>query len=473
MKKIVFLPLSEHIKNLASKQYSSEELTEACLDRIEETRNLNSFITLDAEQALVKAKEADSRRRGGASLSELDGIPYAAKDNICTKGMLTTCSSNILRNYISPYDATVISRLASKGAVLLGKTNLDEFAMGDRTENSIFGPTLNPHDTSKTAGGSSGGSAAAVAAYQVPFALGSDTGGSVRQPAAFCGVVGSRLSYGAVSRYGLVSFAPSLDIIGAITRNILDNAIVTSHICGADEKDSTSFQLDFAPSQSINKDIAGMKIALLADLPEVQISNVVKNALQISAAKLKELGAKVEEISLKYAPSAYATYYTLVCAEASSNLSRFDGVRYGLRAQDYTDITSLYNASRSQGLGKEAKKRILFGAMALSAEHKASLYDNAINMRNLISHELCSVLSDFDAILLPTAPRTAYGLSEPPAQICNDDIFCSLASLSGMPAISIPYMTEDSLPIGIQLIGNHCTEDKLYRIAYALEGGLL
>ena len=473
MNNILPLSLADHIRNLASKQYSAEELTRACLERIEETKHLNCFITLDAEQALIKAKQSDARRKEGAPLSELDGIPYAAKDNICAKGLPTTCSSNILKNYISPYDATVIRRLKSKGAVLLGKTNLDEFAMGDRTETSIFGPKLNPHDASKTAGGSSGGSAAAVAAYQVPFALGSDTGGSVRQPAAFCGVVGSRLTYGGVSRYGLVSFAPSLDIIGAITRNTLDNAIASSHIYGADENDATSFSPELDLCQDIGKDISGMKIALLTEIAENPPSKEVAAAMEASALRLRELGATVEEISLKYAPSAYAAYYTLVCAEASSNLSRFDGVRYGIRADGYTDIGSLYKASRSQGLGNEAKKRILFGAMALCTEHKASLYNNALNMRNLISHELQSVLSSFDAILLPTAPRTAYTLNELSTQICTDDIFCSLASLSGMPAISVPYKTVGNLPVGVQLMGAHCSEDKLYRIAYALEGGIL
>ena len=345
--------------------------------------------------------------------------------------------------------------------------------MGDSTENSIFGATLNPHDTARTAGGSSGGSAAAVAAFQVPFALGSDTGGSVRQPAAFCGVVGSRLTYGSVSRYGLVSFAPSLDIVGAITRNTLDNAIASSHICGKDEYDSTSFSLDFELCQDIGKDIKGMKIALLTDIPENPLSTEVSATMQASALRLKELGIQMEKISLKYASSAYAAYYAIVCAEASSNLARFDGVRYGSRAEEYTDISSLYKASRSQGLGNEAKKRILFGAMALSAEHKASLYGNACNMRDLISYELCSVLSDFDAILMPTAPCTAYKLNQSSEQIRTDDIFCALASLSGMPAISVPHKTEGSMPVGVQLMGAHCAEDKLYRIAYALEGGAL
>lgn len=472
MKDILSFSLTEHIQNLSKKDYSSYELTLSCLKIIEETANINAFITTAPEEALKRAKESDLRRLSGCLLSELDGIPFGAKDNISAKGMPLTCASRILAGYIAPYDATVIARLKDKGAILVGKTNLDEFAMGDSTESSVFGATLNPLDSSRVAGGSSGGSAAAVCARQVPFALGSDTGGSVRQPSAFCGTVGMRSTYGSVSRYGLVSFAPSFDIIGAITRNLLDNAIVTSHICGIDEKDATSFSLQDDLRKDIGKGVRGMKIALLSEIPEVTVSNDVLDAMKASAARLRELGAEVEEISLKYASSAYASYYTLVCAEASSNLARFDGVRYGLRANQYTNTDELYQATRSSGFGKEPKRRMLFGAMALSAEHRSILYDRACNMRRLIGHELSSVMSTYDAILMPSATSPAYEInSNPNFEMRNSDIFCCLASLSGMPSISVPIKAEGALPIGVQLMGAHCTEAKLYCIASALEGG--
>lgn len=476
MKDIINLTVREHLLALAKREYSSEELTRAYLERIEETKHINSFVTLDCEGALKKAKESDARRALGRPLSELDGIPYGAKDNIVTRGIRTTCSSRMLENYVPSYDATVIERLASKGAVLLGKTNLDEFAMGVSTETSLFGVTLNPLDIHRVAGGSSGGSAAAVAACQVPFALGTDTGGSIRQPAAFCGVVGMRSTYGSVSRYGLVSFSPSLDIIGAVTRDVLDNAIVTEHLCGADDKDETSFTLGGDLSADIGKDIKGMKIALLADIPGDAVSQQVHDAIAASADRLRALGATVEEVSFKHAFSAYAAYCAISCAEASSTLARFDGVRYGTRAADYTDMDDLYRLSRSAGIGKEVKRRILFGTMALSSEYKEDIYKNACNMRALIGHELTSALGDYDAILLPTAPTVAYEVGYSSMlrfEACSDDIFCALSALSGLPAISLPVSLRGELPVGVQLMGAHCSEQKLYRIAAALEGGAL
>lgn len=474
MKDILSFSLSEHIHNLSKKDYSSYELTSACLERIDETSRLNAFISTFPEEALKRAKEADSRRNGGCALSELDGIPFGAKDNISAKGMPLTCASRMLSGYVAPYDATVIGRLKKKGAILVGKTNLDEFAMGDSTESSAFGATLNPLDTSRVAGGSSGGSAAAVCAYQVPFALGSDTGGSVRQPSAFCGTVGMRSTYGSVSRYGLVSFAPSLDIIGAITRSTLDNAIVSSHICGADEKDATSFSPKNDIRADIGKDIKGIRIALLSEISDTSVSDEIRKAVKTSVARLRELGAEVSEITLDHASSAYASYYTLACAEASSNLARFDGVRYGLRAKQYSSAEELYRASRSEGFGKEAKRRILFGAMALSAEYRSILYDRAYNMRGLIAHELSAALANYDAILMPSATTVAYEINNSANfEIRNGDIFCCLASLAGMPSISLPVNNENALPTGIQIMGAHCSESKLYRIAFALEGGVV
>ena len=469
--------LIEHIDALAKKEYSSFELTSALLEQIEHRdRDIGAFITLDSEGALKAARESDSRRAKGERLSPLDGIPYAAKDNISVKGLSTTCASNMLRSYTAPYSATVAELLSRAGAILLGKTNMDEFAMGVSTETSCFGVTKNPLDLSRVAGGSSGGSTAAVAAYGLPFALGSDTGGSVRQPAAFCGAVGMRPTYGTVSRYGLISFAPSMDIIGAITKNVADNAYVTSAILSADSRDMTSVKHPLCDlSADIGKDIRGMKIALIGDLPDRAAADSVCHAISHTAAILVELGASIEEISLPHAASAYASYYTIGCAEASSNLARFDGVRYGHRTDSYSNLDSLYRRSRSEGFGDEVKRRILFGTMALSAEYCKDFYESAVKMRAVISHELCNALDSYDAVLLPTAPTEAYGIGKSTLlrfEAGIDDIYCALASLAGLPAISLPYRSKGELPVGIQLIGKAFDESAIYRIAYAIEQAL-
>lgn len=467
--------LTQHIESLQKKEYSAEELTLAYLEKISaQDKKLNAYITLN-ESAISNAREADVRRAKGESLSAFDGIPYAAKDNISTKGLRTTCASKMLENYRPPYDAHVVEQLWTKGAVLLGKTNLDEFAMGVSTETSYFGTTLNPIDTSFVAGGSSGGSAAAVCAKEAAFALGSDTGGSVRQPAAFCGIVGIRPTYGAISRYGLISFAPSLDQIGPITANVRDSAVVLGALCSHDERDESSVNhphTDFA--SDLGKEISGMKIAVLDDIESYGVSKDVSNALNASTALLSSLGAKAEQINLCASKNAYAAYYVTACAEASSNLARFDGVRYGFRSQQYENIDSLYRASRSEGFGEEVKRRILFGAMTLSQEYKNDFYKRACDMRSMISAELNGVLEKYDAILLPTAPTSAYKLGEATKMgfdACIDDFFCTLAALAGLPAISLPYKNAGHMPIGIQLVGKAFSEAKLYRIAYAIEDG--
>lgn len=473
MNEIITHSLARHIQALKEKQYSAEELTRALLDQIgAEDPKINSFITVDHDRAIKAAKESDERRASGIALSALDGIPYAAKDNISTCGLATTCGSRILKGYVPPYNATVIDRLTSSGAVLLGKTNMDEFAMGVSTETSCFGATLNPLDLSRVAGGSSGGSAAAVSAFNVPFTLGSDTGGSVRQPAAFCGIVGMRPTYGCVSRYGLVSFAPSLDIIGPLTADVTDNVIAINAILGIDSKDMTSVAHPEATVKSPVNGVRGMRIAILKDIQDRPVSATVARAISKSADILRYMGADVSEISLPHVDSAYAAYYTIGCAEASSNLSRFDGVRYGMRANGYNDTEELYRLSRSNGFGNEVKRRILFGTMALSSEYVNDFYRQAVNMRGLISHELCNILSDADAILLPTAPTEAYTLGQASTfsfESGIDDIYCALASLAGLPAISLPYREKDALPVGVQLIGRAFGESALYRIAYSLE----
>ncbi len=466
--------LSEHISALAKKEYSSRELTEAYLSAIDaKNKELNAYITVTSESALASADASDKRRTEGKPISVLDGIPFAQKDNICSHGVRTTCGSRMLRNYIPPYDAFVTSLLNQGGAVMLGKTNLDEFAMGVSTETSYFGTTLNPHDTSRVAGGSSGGSAAAVAAGLAPFALGSDTGGSVRQPAAFCGIVGMRPTYGTFSRRGLVSFAPSLDQIGILARNVRDCAMLNTFLARRDIKDETSVShpcTDLA--RELSAPIKGLKVAVLSDALGQGVSENVKKALSNTVGTLTALGAEISEATLPHANDAYAAYYTVGCAEASSNLARFDGVRYGHRAESYGDINELYSASRTEGFGNGVKLRLLFGVLALSGEYSADFYKRAVRLRACITQELCALLERVDLLLLPTAPTEAYRLGESQKigfEAGIDDIFCTLASLAGLPAISIPAKTDSSLPVGVQLVGKRFSEPTLYRAAYAIE----
>lgn len=476
MKDITLRSLSEHISALERKEYSSRELTLAYLDKIDAKRDINAYITVCAENALASADMADLRIRSGGRLSELDGIPYAAKDNISVRGLRLTCGSKMLENYISPYDATVISALKAKGAVLLGKTNLDEFAMGTGTESSYFGRTKNPLNPQKVAGGSSGGSAAAVAAHLAAFALGSDTGGSVRQPAAFCGIVGLRPTYSVLSRYGLVGFAPSLDTVGILTSNVCDCITVLKSIAFKDERDATSMS---APKNYCNitltDSLVGIKIAIVQNANELPLASEVIHALDETRAVLRELGAEVSELSLSTFDRAYASYYAISSAEASSNLSRFDGVRYGYRAENAKTLDELYTFSRSQGFGQEVKRRILFGSMALSSNFKSDIYDRAISARASVTAELCQTLKDVDALLMPTALSAAYSAGMRKNELFDayteGDLLCTPASLAGLPAISVPYTEKGYMPVGIQLVGNKFCESALFEIAYALQKG--
>ena len=477
MKGLTSRTLVEHTLSLSKKEYSSKELTLAYLDEIESKNpSLNAYVTITAEAALESAQLSDQRRAKGETISEIDGIPFAAKDNISTKGILTTCSSKILEGYIPPYDAHVIQLLNKKGAVLLGKTNLDEFAMGVSTETSRYGATLNPLDTRFVAGGSSGGSAAAVAANMAAFSLGSDTGGSVRQPAAFCGLVGMRGTYGCVSRYGLISFAPSMDQIGPITKTVADNALIMRHLLEKDEKDETSIDNPCASLlENLGRDITGKKIAVLKNGLLPSVSPSVQRAMNKTVETLEHLGAQIVEVSIPHARDAYAAYFVISCAEASSNLARFDGVRYGYRTKDFSSLDELYKSSRAAGFGSEAKRRILFGTLTLSSEYKNDFYKKAAGMRAVISGELNDALKSADALLLPTAPSEAYALGE--AQKIGfeagiDDIFCALASLAGLPAVSLPYSHDGKMPVGIQLVGKSFSENILYGITHALENEL-
>ena len=406
--------VSEHIESLKKGEYSSRELTDAYIAQIENTDSeIGAYITTDFETALKKAEAVDKKRLSGESLEPLAGIPCAIKDNICTKGVKTTCASKMLENYIPPYDACVIEELKKADVVILGKLNMDEFAMGSTTENSAFKTTKNPADITRVPGGSSGGSAACVAAKEAAFTLGSDTGGSIRQPASFCGVVGMKPTYGTVSRYGLVAFASSLDQIGPLTSTVKDNAIVLSAISCADKRDATNIcksQDDF--TGDIGKGIKGMKIGLPKEFFGEGISHDVKTAVFEAAERMKNEGAEIVDISMPSIDNALAAYYIISSAEASSNLSRFDGVRYGYRTDCFENIHDLYKKSRSEGFGKEVKRRIMLGTFALSSGYYDAYYKKALQIRSIVMNDFENSFKKCDFILSPVAPTVAYKLGE-------------------------------------------------------------
>ena len=475
MSDLIFRTLSEHSEALRKKEYSARELTHAYLSRIEESNaELGAFLTVLADSALQEADAVDKRRQSGEALSPLAGIPMALKDNICTKNIPTTCGSRMLEGYRPPYDATVTERLRQAGTVLLGKTNMDEFGMGSTTEHSAFKITKNPLDPSLVPGGSSGGSAAAVAAYQVPLALGSDTGGSIRQPAAFCGLCGLRPTYGAVSRYGLVVYASSFDQIGPLTHTVRDCAMATEAILGRDPRDATSKD---HPTPYFTKDldggVQGMRIGLLST-PYVDSAFAdVRRALGEAARTLSSLGAAVEEMSLPSFRFATAAYGVMASAEASSNLARFDGVRYGKRGTDCEDTEALFCRSRSEGLGAEVKRRILLGTYVLSEGYYDAYYKKARAARSLLCKEALGALCRYDLLLLPTAPTPPYSLGtkkDDPVLRLSEDLFCLLAPLCGLPALALPFeKTEKGLPLSVQLVGRPFDEATLLRAGYALE----
>lgn len=459
--------------HLCNKELKPSELAEAVLQRIEETEEkIQAYLFVDGEKALAEAKKLDEMPAGDLPL--LYGIPGAIKDNMTTRGVRTTCASKMLANYIPPYDATVVSKLKQEQFVMVGKTNMDEFAMGSSTENSGFYPTRNPWDLERVPGGSSGGSAATVAARQVPFALGSDTGGSIRQPAAFCGVVGLKPTYGLVSRFGLVAFASSLDQIGPFTRTVEDSAIVLQAIAGHDAQDSTSANVEIPDYlAALTGDIRGMKIGMpkeyfQAEGADPQVLEQVKKAIRV----LEGLGAKVDEVSLPHTKYAVATYYLLAPAEASSNLARYDGVRYGFRADEANDYIEMYKKTRSQGFGAEVKRRIMLGTYALSSGYYDAYYLRAQKTRTLIKQDFDQVFAEYDAIVSPTAPTTAFKTGEKindPLTMYLNDIYTIPVNLAGIPAISIPCGLVNGLPVGLQIIGKAFAEATVLRIAHAYE----
>ena len=473
---ITELTVHELKEKLDNKEITYAEVTKAYVNRINENeKDIEAFVTTLGEEAIQKSIEIQERLKNGENLGEYAGIPIGLKDNMCTKGVKTTCSSKMLENFISPYDGTVVNKVINEQNMInLGKLNMDEFAMGSSTENSAFKKTKNPWDLSKVPGGSSGGSAAAVASNMVPWALGSDTGGSIRQPASLCGVVGLKPTYGLVSRYGLVAFASSLDQIGPITKDVKDAAILLSLIAGHDEKDSTSMDMpkkDY--TKALKNNVKRLKIGVPKEFFGEGIDKEVKEALNKAIDKYKELGAIVEETSLNVAEYSLATYYIIACAEASSNLGRFDGIRYGYRTKNFTNLKEIYNNSRSEGFGAEVKRRIILGTYVLSSGYYDAYYKKAQQVRTLVKNEFERNLDKYDVILTPTSPITAFKIgekSENPLEMYLSDICTVSVNIAGLPGLSIPCGVDSrGLPIGMQLIGKAFDEETILNAGYTYE----
>jgi len=459
---------------LKEKKLSSVELTEAVLAQIDKVEGkIQAYVTVTKEEALKQARAADERIKNNENVTPLTGIPIAVKDNMCTKGILTTCSSKILRNYLPPYDATIVTKLKEAGAVIVGKTNLDEFAMGSSTENSGIHPTHNPWNIETVPGGSSGGSAAAVAASECIMATGSDTGGSIRQPASFCGVVGLKPTYGRVSRYGLVAFASSLDQIGPLTKDVTDTAIMLQAMAGHDKLDSTSVDLPVPDyKKALVDDVKGMKIGVIKELLGEGISEEVKASIKEAIKKYEELGAKIIEVSLPSFEYAVSTYYLIAPAEASSNLARYDGVKFGHRSKEAKDLISMYYQTREEGFGQEVKRRIMIGTYALSAGYYDAYYLKALKVRTLIKQDFEKAFQKCDVLISPTAPSVAFKAGEKsgdPLSMYLSDIATIPINLAGLPAISLPCGFSNSLPIGLQIIGKAFDEETLFKAAFTFE----
>ncbi len=460
---------------LKAREISAVELVESVYGRIEEVEpHVKGYLTLTKEIALEQAGAADAEFQNGNEMPPLAGIPIAIKDVICTKNVRTTCASKILSNFVPPYDATVMTKLHQQGVVMIGKTNMDEFAMGSSTENSAYQITHNPWDLETIPGGSSGGSAAVVSAGTATCSLGSDTGGSIRQPAALCGVVGMKPTYGRVSRYGLVAFASSLDQIGPFTKDVTDCALVLNAICGNDKMDSTSVDVpvpDF--TQSLINDVRGLKIGVPKEYFTEGLDTEVADCVQTAIAELEKLGASIEEISLPHTDYAIATYYIIAPAEASANLARYDGVRYGYRTEEPADLINMYKKTRSEGFGQEVKRRIMLGTFALSAGYQDAYYKKAQKARTLIKSDFDDAFKKVDVIATPTSPTPAFKIGErtaDPLQMYLCDVMTTPASHAGLPGISIPCgFVENGLPVGLQLLAAPFEEKKILRVAYTFE----
>lgn len=453
----------------------AQDLTQAVIGRMNQVEQMvQAFVSVDAEGARKQAEAADALRAQGKGILPLTGIPMGLKDNLCTQGMATTCGSKMLEGFVPPYSATVAERLRAQSCVLMGKLNMDEFAMGSSTEHSAFFKTVNPWDAARVPGGSSGGSAAAVAADEVYYALGSDTGGSIRQPASFCGVVGLKPTYGAVSRYGLVAFASSLDQIGPLTKDVTDCAWVFNAIAGHDPKDSTSAVFNHPDyTRFLKDDIRGLRIGVPKEYFGQGLQDSVRDQVMDSIRRLAAWGAVVEETSLPAAEAALSAYYIISSAEASSNLSRYDGIQYGYRPKEYENLADLYRRARSEGFGPEVKRRIMLGTYALSSGYYDAYYLKALKVRTLIKEDFDRAFERYDLLVSPTCPTTAFPLGAKagdPMEMYLSDVYTVPVNIAGLPAMSIPCgYDEDGLPIGLQLIGRPFEEGTLLRCAYTFE----
>ena len=467
------LTLHEAGRLLRRREISSVELTDSVLEEIDRRDPaIHAYLTVNGDQARQQAADVDRRFANGDDLSPLAGIPVALKDNLSTRGIRTTAGSRILENYVPQYDATVVERLREANAVVLGKTNLDEFAMGSTTEFSAFSPTSNPWDVSMVPGGSSGGSAAAVAAGEAVFALGSDTGGSIRLPASFCGIVGLKPTYGRVSRFGLIAFGSSLDQIGPLTRDVTDAAIVLSTIAGQDSRDSTSLPWPVPDyRQSLIPDAIGLRVGVPREYFAEGMDPLVERAIRVSIARLEELGASLGELSLPTTRHALAAYYVIALAEASTNLARFDGVKYGLR-MDGPDYVQMLERTRAEGFGAEVKRRIMVGTYTLSAGYYDAYYLKAQKVRTLIQRDFERAFQSFDVLAVPTAPTTAFPIGarvDDPVSMYLTDVFTVTVNAAGLPGLVVPCGLVRGLPVGLQLLGAPGSEEVLLRIGYAFE----
>ena len=469
------LTAHELMEKLEAGEITSEEITKSYFERIKEKDDLvKAYVSLLKEEALAKARSVDEDRKAGKSVSKYAGIPIGIKDNMCIAGTKTTCSSKMLENFVAPYNATVIENLNKEDMVYLGKLNMDEFAMGSSTENSAFFTTKNPWDLSTVPGGSSGGSAAAVSADMAPWALGSDTGGSIRQPSSLCGVVGLKPTYGLVSRYGLVAFASSLDQIGPITKDVTDSALLLNLLAGHDEKDSTSMNVEKKDyTKSLVNDVKGMKIGIPKEYIGEGVNEEVRDAVLAVAKKYEELGATVEECSFEVGKYATGAYYIMADAEASSNLGRFDGIRYGYRSEKFDNLKDIYRNSRSEGFGPEVKRRIILGTYVLSSGYYDAYYKKAQKVRTLIKNAYSELFEKYDLLLTPTSPTTAFKIGEKcnnPLEMYLADICTVPVNIGGVPAMSIPCgLDSNGLPIGFQLVGKAFNEETIIRAAYTYE----
>ncbi len=472
---ITQLTVHELQEKIKSKELTITEITRAYVDKINKNeKDVQAFVTTLTDEAMNQAKEIEAKVNSGEITGDFAGIPIGIKDNMCTKGVKTTCSSKMLENFVAPYNATVVEKLNNENMIDLGKLNMDEFAMGGSTEHSYFHNTHNPWNLNKVPGGSSGGSAAAVAANLVPWALGSDTGGSIRQPASFCGVVGLKPTYGLVSRYGLVAFASSLDQIGPVTKDVYDSAMLLNLIAGHDERDSTSVKVEKKDyTKALKNDVKGLKIGVPREFYGEGIEPDVKEKLDEALNKYKELGAEVEEFSLDVAKYSLAAYYIIACAEASSNLGRFDGIRYTYRSKEFKNLRDIYKKTRSEAFGDEVKRRIILGTYVLSSGYYDAYYKKAQKVRTLVMNEFNKAFEKYDVIITPTSPTVAFdigGKVDDPLAMYLSDICTVSVNIAGLPGISIPCgVDSNGMPVGMQIIGNKFQEETILNVAYTYE----